>query len=248
MIALIKSLSCVKEFLNNFKVKKQKFMHWFQADKNVEIQDQKFDILNNYGYNISKKMDECLDFDGNPIPWYTYPSIEYLNQFDYSQKRIFEYGCGNSSLFWAQRAKEVISVDNNKDWHEKIHKKKPKNLRVLLEENLDSYAECIENYGKFDIIIIDGYNRNKCGEYALKHLNDGGFIVFDNSDRCPDFEEYEQTAKILRENDLLQVDFYGFGPLNNYTWCTSMFFTKNFDIKTKSKYQPVRGINSVIER
>ena len=35
-------------------------------------------------FAIERSMNEkvCLDRDGNPIPWYTYPAIEYLSQFD----------------------------------------------------------------------------------------------------------------------------------------------------------------------
>lgn len=34
----------------------------------------------------------CIDRDGNPIPWYTYPAIEYLSQFDVTDKDVFEFG------------------------------------------------------------------------------------------------------------------------------------------------------------
>lgn len=66
-------------------------------------------------YAIERSIDEkvCADKDGNPIPWYTYPAIEYLSQFDYGGKRVFEYGCGYSSLFWAERAAKVISIEDN---------------------------------------------------------------------------------------------------------------------------------------
>lgn len=58
----------------------------------------------------------CIDRDGNPIPWYTYPAIEYLSQFDVTDKDVFEFGCGNSSLFWADRARLVTSIEDNPDW------------------------------------------------------------------------------------------------------------------------------------
>ena len=63
-------------------------------------------------FAIERSIDEkvCVDKDNNPIPWYTYPAIEYLSQFDYSNKEIFEYGCGYSSMFWANRAKKVTSI------------------------------------------------------------------------------------------------------------------------------------------
>ena len=72
-------------------------------------------------FAIERSIDEkvCLDRDGNPIPWYTYPAIEYLSQFDYTKKKIFEFGCGYSSLFWAKRAQLVISIEDNPKWFEK---------------------------------------------------------------------------------------------------------------------------------
>ena len=72
-------------------------------------------------FAIERSIDEkvCIDKDGNPIPWYTYPAIEYLSQFDYSQKEIFEFGCGYSSMFWANRAKKVTSIEDNINWFSK---------------------------------------------------------------------------------------------------------------------------------
>ena len=72
-------------------------------------------------FAIERTIDEkvCIDKDGNPIPWYTYPAIEYLSQFDYSDKEIFEFGCGYSSMFWANRAKKVTSIEDNINWFSK---------------------------------------------------------------------------------------------------------------------------------
>ena len=66
-------------------------------------------------FAIERSIDEkvCLDKNDNPIPWYTYPAIEYLSQFDYTDKQIFEFGCGFSSLFWAKRAEKVISIEHS---------------------------------------------------------------------------------------------------------------------------------------
>lgn len=66
---------------------------------------QKFIEMWQKDFAIERTIDEkvCVDRDGNPLPWYTYPAIEYLSQFDYGEKTIFEFGCGYSSLFWAER-------------------------------------------------------------------------------------------------------------------------------------------------
>ena len=31
--------------------------------------------------------------------------------------RVFEYGCGNSSLWWAQRVEKVVSVEHDEAWY-----------------------------------------------------------------------------------------------------------------------------------
>lgn len=47
-----------------------------------------------YGQFKTIKNWDCIDREGNPIPWYTYPAIEFLNSLDFSNKSVFEYGGG----------------------------------------------------------------------------------------------------------------------------------------------------------
>lgn len=80
----------------------------------------------------SIKTGMCIDVSNNPIPWYTYPAIEYLSQLDLSKQCIFEYGAGNSSRFWGSRAKELISVEHNRAWFELVNKNKLNNQQIIL--------------------------------------------------------------------------------------------------------------------
>jgi hypothetical protein len=41
----------------------------------------------------------CTDKNGEPVPWFTYPTIEYLNHLDLSECSVFEYGMGYSTLY-----------------------------------------------------------------------------------------------------------------------------------------------------
>ena len=45
-----------------------------------------------YGYDRSLRERSCVDKDGNAVPWMTYPAIEYLSQFDFSENTLFEWG------------------------------------------------------------------------------------------------------------------------------------------------------------
>ena len=206
---------------------------------------QKFIEMWQKDFAIEKSIDEkiCADKDGNPIPWYTYPAIEYLSQFDYSALRIFEYGCGYSSAFWAVRAKRVVSIEDKTEWFEKWKSEfRYENLDIRWRDEGDGYEAAIfEDKEKYDVIVIDGKRRTECAKAAIEALADGGMIILDDSDRINTSEEYVKAVKILREADLLQVDFYGFCPMNCYTKTTSVFFSRKWNFVSKNKVQPVNG-------
>lgn len=181
-----------------------------------------------YGHLKSCHNKLCIDKNGNPIPWYTYPAIEYLKQLDMSDKIVYEYGLGYSTLFWGAIAKEVYSVEDNKGWFDHISQKINTNTKIKLANDKDSYSKSINEYdSNFDIIIIDGKHRLDCALESLSKLNEGGLIILDNSDR----KECIEITELLRKNDFIQVDFHGFGPINGYTWTTSLFFHRKFNFK-----------------
>ena len=200
-------------------------------------------------FAIERSIDErvCIDKDGHPLPWYTYPAIEYLSQFDYSDKQIFEYGCGYSSCFWAGRAQQVVSVEDNEQWYNKwLNEFKFDNLVIKFRQDGSDYYQAIEETNDFyDVIIIDGKCRANCAEQAVKHLKKGGFIILDDSDRINTSQEYISAIHTLKEADLLQVDFYGFCPMDNYTKATSIFFSRNFNFNTIYPVQPTNGIGNL---
>src|SRR6187399_2329614 len=59
----------------------------------------------NHGVYRSLRSDEPVDASGERLPWFTYPAIEYLAAFDFSDRVLFEYGSGQSTLYWAKRFK-----------------------------------------------------------------------------------------------------------------------------------------------
>jgi hypothetical protein len=193
-----------------------------------------------YGHWQSVKTKQSIRVDGEPIPWYTYPAIEYLDQLDFTAKTVFEWGAGNSSRYWARSAKSVISVEDDPIWYRKIQQYRSDNLDIHLIQDKQRYIDAIrQNDQKYDVIIVDGSYRHQCALIAPMFLRDGGVIVLDNSDWYPD------SAKPLRDAGLLQVDFSGFGPVGWYTWATSLFFRRDFHISGKSSVQPHPSLGSI---
>lgn len=184
-----------------------------------------------YGFKNSYENTMSIDAENNPIPWMTYSSVFYLSQLDLSDCDIFEWGSGNSTLYFSKRAKSVTTIESNKDWYQYVSKTKPDNVDLNLAD-VESYAKIIQNKNKkYDIISIDGdiFRRFECAYYAVEYLKKGGMIIVDNSDWL------ENTTAFLREKDFIQVDFAGMGPINNYMWCTSIFISRDFNLKNISK-------------
>lgn len=200
-------------------------------------------------YAIARSIDDkiCEDKDGNPIPWYTYPAIEYLSQFDYTEKKIFEFGCGFSSIFWARRSQSVISIEDNPNYYEKWRANfSEPNLDIRWRDEGEIYENAIfEEENLYDVIVVDGKRRVECSAAAVKKLAPGGMIILDDSDRINTSLEYVNSVEILKGANLIQVDFYGFCPMNNYTKTTSLFLSRDFDFKSLYKVQPINGIGNL---
>jgi hypothetical protein len=193
-----------------------------------------------YAHLRSAVKGQPVNARGEPVPWYTYPAIDYLRQLDFSDKTVFEYGSGQSTLFWAAAASRVVSVEEDEKWYGVIAGKLPANCELILEPDLASYPAVIARYpGGFDIIVVDGAARGrtrlKCSRAALACLRPGGLIILDNSDWLP------ESARVLRESGLLQVDMTGFVPANWYTQTTSLFFDRAFVPRPRCARLPQPG-------
>jgi hypothetical protein len=198
-------------------------------------------ILNyRFAHARSVRWREPRDAAGREIPWFTYPAIEYLSQLDFSGKTVFEFGAGNSSLFWSRCAARVVSVEHDRTWCERLRGRLPAGHELVLVEDPASYVQVLtQRAEQFDVIVVDGIERRACCVAAVKHLRRGGLLILDNADW------HHRCAAGLRGAGLLEVDFAGFGPVNGYTWTTSLFFHRDFAFPCRDDYQPRHGIGSL---
>jgi hypothetical protein len=199
------------------------------------------------GFLRSAFAQRCIDANNRPVPWFTYPAIEYLEQLDLDDRTVFEYGSGQSTLFWAARARRVVSVEHNPDWHAFVSarlRQQSESSQIILEPDYDRYIRAItRREEQYDIICIDGIvdrrGRAKCAALALSHLKAGGMMIVDNADYLPG------TTRILRDADLIEVDMHGLGPCNPYAWTTSLFFRRDFNIATRGPRQPSHPVGGL---
>lgn len=177
-----------------------------------------------------------------PLPWYTYPAIEYLQQCDFSKCDIFEFGSGNSSRFWSIRARTITSVESDHHWYGSGIKQLSSNQTLLLRTEMEEYVNTIHHHDTFyDVIVIDGKYRYNCTVEALKRIKSSGIIILDNADWFPN------TAKLLRDNTFTEVDFIGTGPINSYAWCTSVFFKQAHECSLLPTNNAVRVLGGLVQ-
>lgn len=99
--------------------------------------------------------------------------------------RVFEYGAGMSTLWFSSKAAFVSSVESNTAWAQRINTILTAAGRppVVLQTDPEAYAQQIHSIeGLFDIILVDGINRQRCAEESVPRLREGGLLVLDNTD------------------------------------------------------------------
>jgi hypothetical protein len=196
-------------------------------------------LLLQYGWLKSWWRHRPVDAAGNPLPWLTYPAIDFISQFDFSDAAVFEWGSGFSTLWWADRCKQIVTVESNVEWISYIKPLLPAAVE-LIETAFDAEAEVAalarRQNRQFDVFVIDnnGRFRWRCAEAAAPNLAPGGFVILDNSDQCP------KACAVLRDAGLTQIDFTGFAPANAYAHATSIFFRGSYRFKPRGA-QPSRS-------
>jgi hypothetical protein len=180
-----------------------------------------------------------VDALGRPIPWYTYPAIEYLERLALEGASIFEFGCGNSTRYWCRRGARVTAVEHSREWFDEVSAS-VESAVLLHRGDRDSYVAALrEADTSFDVIVIDGVWREHCVDEAIARAGPHTLVILDNSDW------YDEAGARLRAAGWLEVSFSGFGPCNNYTWTTSLFFGASRALPGLAPPTPVGGIEAV---
>ncbi len=68
--------------------------------------------------------------NGRPVPWYTYPAIDFLAQRDFQDRNVLEIGGGQSTLWWSARARSVLTIEENQEWCIRLKSQSAKNVSL----------------------------------------------------------------------------------------------------------------------
>lgn len=102
------------------------------------------------------------------------------------EAKVFEFGSGTSTKWLEQMSSMVISVEHDLNYFSslyKYHHETVANINIIFQET--PYNKVIEKYNDeiFDLILVDGRNRQACIRSAIPKLKSGGWLVLDNSER-----------------------------------------------------------------
>ena len=165
------------------------------------------------------------------VPWMPFDAIRFLSEAVHADWRIFEYGSGGSTLFFARLASQVVTVEHDIDWacqvEEALAERGIENVEFLAipprpgnvpdyssavggyeGQSFRAYAEAIDRFpdGHFDLVVVDGRARNACLRHAVQKIKSGGLLVLDNSDR----EKYQPGIEFLAHFE--RAGFRGLNP------------------------------------
>lgn len=157
-----------------------------------------------------------------PIPWTTYSYIDFIDERLRKNMCVFEYGCGYSTLFYANKVGEVHGVEHNPDWYVRIKEQMPPKVKLYhFPTDNPSYVEIAGNNPQaYDIIVVDGRKRVDCLKACIPGLKPEGVIVLDDSER----KLYREGKDFLKEEGFKHIDFWGIAPGEFVRKCTTIFY------------------------
>jgi hypothetical protein len=179
------------------------------------------------GHFGSSLRSKAVDKRGRAIPWYTYPAIELLSNRDFNGRSILEFGSGQSTLWWSKRASQVVSFEENPEWYKYVSKQIPSNVSLIHDDDLKltKFDEYISGQ-KFDVVIIDGFDRLAVAQCGLNALKTDGVVILDNADGywSGDGTASYPIIDLLMSAGMMRVDLFGHSPGNITVSCTSIFW------------------------
>lgn len=124
--------------------------------------------------------------------------------------KVLEYGSGESSIEIAKMVNTLLTIEHNRDWMDKIKPQLPDNALMLFApptclewgtdgtyEQFKEYIEAPEDYGVFDVIIIDGRARIGCAEYC-KHVSHKNTTIFVHDYNRLEYKEIETHLILIK--------------------------------------------------
>ena len=150
-----------------------------------------------YAYNRLRQIVFTRTFPD--APWLTAGGVHLLESWLRPTDKGIEWGSGRSTVWFASRVGQLLSIEDNAEWHAHVTK-------LLGEKGLTSkvdfrlvacphkehhepaqaeYASTAESVpdGSVDFALVDGNIRATCMPVAIRKIKAGGLLILDNANR-----------------------------------------------------------------
>jgi hypothetical protein len=145
------------------------------------------------------------------LPWMSWKAIDFLQGHITPGLRVFEWGGGGSTIFFADRGCHVTTVESSEFWKQVIQNRYRATersgsleIRFIPAETRDpravtDYIQSIDDGAPWDIIVIDGLeeayiSRIDCIRHISGAVRKGSIAVLDDSYRSG----YKDAPNILQ--------------------------------------------------
>ncbi len=178
--------------------------------------------LKTTGWLGSFRTSSVIDNSGKAIPWWTYSFIDFIDAKLDKPLHILEFGCGNSTIWLSKKGMHVTAFEDYPEWAKSIRPKLKSNSKIIEVDSIlkfDDFEHLIT--GNFDVLIIDNLgNRMETAKRHLKHLNEQGVVIWDNTDGS----DWLDIKNYMNENDYKEISFSGMVPQELNMSKTTLFY------------------------
>lgn len=169
-------------------------------------------------------------------PWVVPSSLKAIDKLVQPDWKIYEWGAGGSTCYWARECASVISIEHNSKWIDRVNKMLAReegltdkvelhHVRGLPKDEKDRfrpYADTILEYPdeSFDLVFVDGEasSRGWCLTNGLSKVKPGGILLLDNSN----WLKRELEDEWQRE-DHIAKNLKWIGQKGTFDWWTTIF-------------------------
>jgi len=143
-------------------------------------------------------------------PWLVPSAVSWLDKNIQKDWKIFEFGCGYSTIWYAKRCNSITGIDDHLEWFNlikaKIESSNIGNCDLIFTPSVSPLS--IDDFPNdfFDLVIVDSAeSRIECAIAAVSKIKKGGYLLFDDTDKL----EY-QNIEFLKSWNVMR--FVGMKP------------------------------------
>src|SRR5919106_1929032 len=181
--------------------------HWSGSQARLRLLCHSIRFFNEWRHSLRPGATALSD----SRPWLTFGAGRFLERILVPSMRVFEFGTGGSTLFFAGHGLDVVSVEHDETWvglaraalaRQGLHAHilwvppTPIGTAAGTPHDLDAYISwtrpglSFEKYAHqidafpvqhFDLVLIDGRSRPSCFKHALSRVKPHGFLVLDDA-------------------------------------------------------------------